>query len=86
MKDAEKATTTTRAFHTPPGRVTQLSFYLAAVVVLCLGLWLAPGVVQSRRAHIFAILLVATMSLLLATLGSLTALAAALKKRDEKGS
>jgi hypothetical protein len=66
--------------HTLSGTAAQLACYLAAVVVLLLGLWLVPGWVTTSRDMVFAILLLATVSLLLATLGSLSGLAATLKR------
>jgi hypothetical protein len=64
----------------PASRIVQLIFYIAAVGVLGLGIWLIPGVAQTRRELVFGILLLATVSLLLATMGSLSGIAAMLKK------
>jgi hypothetical protein len=66
--------------HTLAGTVAQLCCYLASFVVLLLGLWLVPGWLHTSRDMVFAILLLATVSLLLATLGSLSGLAATLKR------
>jgi len=62
------------------GRVAQLVCYLAAVSVLCIGLWILPAWVHSSRDWVLAVLILATVSLLLATLGSLSGLAEALKR------
>jgi hypothetical protein len=57
------------------GTVAQLICYVAAIALLGLGIWLLPGLVETRTDFVFGILLLTTVSLLLATLGSLSGLA-----------
>jgi hypothetical protein len=64
----------------PASRVAQLLFYIASIGVLGLGIILIPLVAETRRELVFGILLLATVSLLLATLGSLSGIAATLRK------
>jgi hypothetical protein len=56
------------------GTVAQLICYLLAISVLGLGVWLLPQWLESSRDVVFGILILTTVSLLLATLGSLAGL------------